>query len=57
MNLTLKIIHKTKKTNKLYYTGYDPKMSKLQSTITIVLINEPNEDLPLCGYEDQLNDN
>ena len=57
MNLTLKIIHKTKKTNKLYYSRYDPKMSKLQSTITIVLINEPNEDLPLCGYEDQLNDN
>ena len=21
-----------------------------------VLINEPNDDLPLCGYEDQLND-
>ena len=57
MNLTLKIIHKTKKTNKLYYTGYDPKMSKLQSTLTNVLIDEPNKNLPLCGYEDQLNDN
>ena len=32
-------------------------MSNLQSTVTIVLIDEPNEDLPLCGYEDQLNDN
>ena len=32
-------------------------MSKLQSTLTNVLIDEPNKNLPLCGYEDQLNDN
>ena len=26
MNLTLTILHKTKKKNKLYYTGDDPEM-------------------------------
>ena len=37
MNLTLTIVHKTRKTNKLYYTGDDPtfksvdKIAKLTS--------------------------
>ena len=30
MNLTLTIVHKTKKTNKLYYTGDDPKIVKVE---------------------------
>ena len=32
MNLTLKIVHKTKKTNKLCYTGNDPVFLPIRPT-------------------------
>ena len=38
MNLTLTIVHKTKKTNKLYYTGMTRFFNLLTVWLTLVIV-------------------